>query len=234
VKKAFIGSGIRYDLLVESYNKKGDGSLDRYMEQVLRRHVSGRLKVAPEHTADDTLRIMRKPSFNHFKNFKQKFDQIDRKFELKQQLIPYFISSHPGSSSADMANLAAETKEMGFQLEQVQGFTPTPMTVATIIWYAGVHPYTLKVVYTAKTRKEREDQHRFFFWWKPENRQWIRKTLAQAGAPELAERLLQAKQGNKQVSAGKGGAMAPNARDNFNPKAKYNRTGKSKKRRKNR
>ena len=153
VKKAFVGSGIRYDLLVKGYNKKGDDSLDEYMEQVLTRHVSGRLKVAPEHTSDATLRIMRKPPFRHFHAFKKKFDEIDKKHGLNQQLIPYFISSHPGSEAEDMANLAAETKDMGFKLEQVQGFTPTPMTVATIIYYTGVHPYTLKPIYTAKTRK---------------------------------------------------------------------------------
>lgn len=193
VKKAFVGSGIRYDLLVKSYNKKGDESLDEYMEQVLKKHVSGRLKVAPEHTSDQTLHIMRKPSFRHFHEFKKKFDQIDKKHGLNQQLIPYFISSHPGSQEKDMANLAAETKEMGFQLEQVQGFTPTPMTVATIIYYTGVHPYTLKPVYTAKTREERDNQHRFFFWWKPENREWIKKTLDNAGEEELAEALLRKK-----------------------------------------
>ncbi|HEX2898188.1 MAG TPA: YgiQ family radical SAM protein, partial [Bacteroidia bacterium] len=159
VKKAFVGSGIRYDLLVKSYNKKGDDSLDEYMEQVLRRHVSGRLKVAPEHTSDATLKIMRKPSFKHFHEFKKKFDEIDQKHGLNQQLIPYFISNHPGSKSEDMADLAAETKAMGFQLEQVQSFTPTPMTVATVIYYTGLHPYTMEPIYTPKSKDERELQH---------------------------------------------------------------------------
>jgi uncharacterized radical SAM protein YgiQ len=190
VKKAFVGSGIRYDLLVKSYNKKGDDSLDEYMEQVLKRHVSGRLKVAPEHTSDATLRIMRKPSFKHFHEFKKKFDAIDQKFGLKQQLIPYFISNHPGSKSEDMANLAAETKEMGFQLEQVQSFTPTPMTVATVIYYTGLHPYTLEPIYTPKSKEERDLQHRFFFWYKPENRDWIRNTLRKEGREDLSNRLL--------------------------------------------
>ena len=197
VKKAFVGSGIRYDLLVDSYNKKGDDSLDEYMEQVLTRHVSGRLKVAPEHTSDDTLHIMRKPSFKHFKAFKKKFDALDQKHDLGQQLVPYFISSHPGSTEADMADLAAETKDMGFQLEQVQGFTPTPMTVATIIYYTGVHPYTLKPTYTARSEQERESQHRFFFWWKKENKGWIKKTLEEAGREDLSQRLLAPKQKHK-------------------------------------
>lgn len=190
VKRAFVGSGIRYDLLVKSYNKQGDASLDEYMEQVLRRHVSGRLKVAPEHTAEETLKIMRKPSFKHFHEFKKKFDAIDKKYGLNQQLIPYFISSHPGCDEADMADLAAETKEMGFKLEQVQGFTPTPMTVAEVIYYTGLHPYTLEPVYTAKTEKERQEQHKFFFWYKEENRAWIKQRLQQAKRTDLAERLL--------------------------------------------
>ena len=190
VKKAFVGSGIRYDLLVDSYNKNNDGSLDEYMEQVVTRHVCGRLKVAPEHTSDDTLRIMRKPSFKHFHEFKKKYDKINRKHGLSQPLIPYFISSHPGSKSEDMANLAAETKDMGFRLEQVQDFTPTPMTVATIIYYTGLHPYTLKPVYTAKTKREKQQQHLFFFWHKRENHQQIRDKLVSMGREDLIEKLI--------------------------------------------
>jgi uncharacterized radical SAM protein YgiQ len=191
VKKAFIGSGIRYDLLVKSYNKRGDEeSMNEYMEQVLTKHVSGRLKVAPEHTSDETLKIMRKPSFKHFHEFKKKFDQIDKKHDLNQQLIPYFISSHPGSKEEDMANLACETKDMGFKLEQVQGFTPTPMTVATVAYYSGYHPYTLKPVESIKDKQKKQDQHKFFFWHKKENHGWIRNTLQRAGKPELADRLL--------------------------------------------
>lgn len=191
VKKAFVGSGIRYDLLVDEFNKNNeDGNHDEYIEQVVTRHVSGRLKVAPEHTSDDTLRIMRKPSFKHFHSFKEKYDKIQAKHGLKQQLIPYFISSHPGCEEQDMANLAAETKDMGFQLEQVQDFTPTPMTVATVIYYAGVHPYTLKPVYTAKTREQKQNQHRFFFWYKKENQNWIRAQLKKSKRPELIPKLL--------------------------------------------
>jgi uncharacterized radical SAM protein YgiQ len=190
VKKAFVGSGIRYDLLTPSYNKNADDSIDEYMEQVLTRHVSGRLKVAPEHTSDDTLKVMRKPSFKHFKEFKKKFDIIDKKHGLNQQLVPYFISSHPACKAEDMANLAAETKDLGFQLEQVQDFTPTPMTVATVIYYSGFHPYTLKEHYTPKSPKEKQNQHRFFFWYKRENHSWIKDTLLNANKPELAERLL--------------------------------------------
>jgi uncharacterized radical SAM protein YgiQ len=191
IKKAFVGSGIRYDLLVKDYNKQLDeADAEEYLEQVVTRHVSGRLKVAPEHTADDTLRIMRKPSFKHFHKFKESYDRIQKKNNLNQPLIPYFISSHPGCKEEDMANLAAETKDMGFQLEQVQDFTPTPMTVATVIYYAGVHPYTLKPTFAPKTKEEKKDQHRFFFWYKPENKQWVKDKLLSVGKPELLERLV--------------------------------------------
>ncbi|NBU46450.1 MAG: DUF3362 domain-containing protein [Flavobacteriales bacterium] len=191
VKKAFVGSGIRYDLLVDDFNKNNeDGNHDEYIEQVVTRHVSGRLKVAPEHTADATLRIMRKPSFKYFHKFKEKYDKISEKHHLKQQLIPYFISSHPGCEETDMAELAAETKDMGFQLEQVQDFTPTPMTVAEVIYYSGIHPYTLKPVKTPKTKEEKLNQNRFFFWYKRENQQWIKQRLEKAKRPDLSSKLL--------------------------------------------
>ena len=191
VKKAFIGSGIRYDLLVDDFNKNNDdGNHDEYIEQVITRHVSGRLKVAPEHTSDATLRVMRKPSFQYFHKFKEKYDRLSAKHNLKQQLIPYFISSHPGCEEEDMANLAAETKDMGFQLEQVQDFMPTPMTVAEVIYYTGVHPYTLKPVKTVKTKEEKLNQNRYFFWYKRENQDWIKQRLRKAKRPDLIEKLL--------------------------------------------
>ena len=201
IKKSFIGSGIRYDMLVPEFNKNANPKeLDAYTEEVLTKHVSGRLKVAPEHTSDKVLKQMRKPSFSYFHQFKKRFDQINRKFNLKLQLIPYFISSHPASELEDMANLAAETKDMGFQLEQVQGFTPTPMTVATVIYYSGYHPYTLKKTYTPRSKQEREDQHRFFFWYKKDNQNWIRKSLSKVGRMDLLERLLPSKTDSKKSS----------------------------------
>ena len=190
VKKAFIGSGIRYDLLIESYNQKANGSINDYLEQVVARHTSGRLKVAPEHTSEETLKIMRKPNFKHFHSFKKKFDKVNDKFGMDQKLIPYFISSHPGSQEEDSANLAAETKEMGFELEQVQDFTPTPMTVATVIYYSGFHPYTMEPVFTAKTPKEKKTQNMYFFWHKPEFKKRIRYRLYERGYKHLARRLL--------------------------------------------
>ncbi|MDB4835044.1 YgiQ family radical SAM protein [Cyclobacteriaceae bacterium] len=237
VKKAFVGSGIRYDLLTKSYNKKGDDSLEEYMEQVLTRHVSGRLKVAPEHTAPNTLRIMRKPSFEHFKEFTHMFNKIDKKHELNQQLIPYFISSHPGCQQEDMANLAAETKELGFKLEQVQDFTPTPMTVATVMYYSGYHPYTMDEHYTPKSKKEKLEQHRYFFWYKRENKDWIKSQLTKAGRLDLLDRLMKPtkrafdkpetkkpfKQKTEGLRSGKTKSKPQFAKDSFNPKSKKNR-----------
>ncbi len=191
VKKAFVGSGIRYDLLVPEFNKNGDpDDLEEYSEQLITRHVSGRLKVAPEHTSDNVLKIMRKPSFKHFHTFKKMFERINKKHDLKQQLIPYFISSHPACELEDMANLAAETKDMGFQLEQVQDFTPTPMTVATVIYYSGFHPYTLQPTFTPKAAQEKKEQHRFFFWYKKENHRWIKNVLTKANRKDLVDKLL--------------------------------------------
>ncbi|MEZ4923174.1 MAG: YgiQ family radical SAM protein [Crocinitomicaceae bacterium] len=198
VKKAFVGSGIRYDLLVGDYNKQlKDKDAEEYMEELITNHISGRLKVAPEHTAEETLRIMRKPSFKYFHKFKDAYDRIQRKHGLNQPLIPYFISSHPGCKEEDMADLAAETKDMGFKLEQVQDFTPTPMTVATVIYYAGVHPYTLKPTFVPKSKKEKQDQHRFFFWYKPENKQWVKDKLMQAGRKDLFDKLTEGRSGEK-------------------------------------
>jgi uncharacterized radical SAM protein YgiQ len=191
IKKSFIGSGIRHDMLVPEFNKNADvEELDAYTEEVMTKHVSGRLKVAPEHTSDPVLKLMRKPSFTYFHKFKERFDKINKKKGLNLQLIPYFISSHPACEPEDMANLAVETKDMGFQLEQVQDFTPTPMTVATVIYYSGYHPYTLKEVKTPKTRQEKLDQHKFFFWYKKENRQWIKNTLTKVGRTDLLKSLL--------------------------------------------
>lgn len=192
VKKAFVSSGIRYDLLVSDFNKSDEtNSLTPYMEQLVKHHIPGRLKVAPEHTSDKVLKLMRKPSFTNFHKFKAKFEKINEKNGLKQPLIPYFISSHPGCEMQDMANLAIETKEMGFQLEQVQDFTPTPMTVSTVVYYAGVHPYTLEEISTVKDVQKKKDQNKFFFWYKHENHQWIKNALMKEGRADLIPALLQ-------------------------------------------
>lgn len=190
IKKSFIGSGVRYDLLLHrSKDEKTNRAAQQYIHELICHHVSGRLKVAPEHTSDSVLMLMRKPSFSQFQDFKRIFDNINRKEHLNQQIIPYFISSHPGCSEADMAELAVLTKQLDFHLEQVQDFTPTPMTVSTETWYTGFHPYTLEPVFCAKTPMEKQAQRQFFFWYKPEERQRIEKSLHRINRPDLIQKL---------------------------------------------
>ena len=190
VKKSFIGSGVRYDL---SMHPTGDKAVDktnrRYNEELIRDHVSGRLKVAPEHTADPVLQVMRKPSFALFHDFKDIFDAVNRKYDLRQQLIPYFISSHPGCREVDMAELACQTKDLNFHLEQVQDFTPTPMTVATEIYYSGYHPYTGEKIFTAVRPEEKLAQRKYFFWYDRAYRQDITRSLTRLHRPDLIKRL---------------------------------------------
>ena len=167
IKKSFIGSGVRYDLLLyRSKDEKSNKSAMEYTRELIKNHVSGRLKVAPEHTSDHVLRLMRKPSFQQFYEFKRIFDRINREEHLNQQIIPYFISSHPGCRESDMAELARLTRQMGYKLEQVQDFTPTPMTVSTEMFYTGYDPYTLEPVYAAHTQDEKLAQREYFFWYK--------------------------------------------------------------------
>ena len=190
IKKSFIGSGVRYDLLLhQSKDPIINKSTQEYTRELIARHVSGRLKVAPEHTSDRVLNIMRKPSFSQFQEFKKIFDRINKEEGLRQQLIPYFISSHPGCKEEDMAELAVITKRLDFHLEQVQDFTPTPMTVATEAWYTGYHPYTLEPVFSAKTPREKLAQRQFFFWYKPEERKNIINELRRIGRQDLIDKL---------------------------------------------
>jgi uncharacterized radical SAM protein YgiQ len=190
VKKAFIGSGIRYDLVLHRTDEeKINVGNQKYLEEVILNHVSGRLKVAPEHTSDKVLKIMRKPSFGLFFKLKRFFDSVNELKGLKQQLIPYFISSHPGSSTAEMAELAAETKGLDFKLEQVQDFTPTPMTLATVIYYSGYHPYTLEKIGAAKTQAQKLAQRKFFFWYQKEHRNELIAELRKINRPDLELKL---------------------------------------------
>lgn len=191
VKKSFIGSGVRYDLLLhKTNNPQIDKSTLEYTRELILNHVSGRLKVAPEHTSESVLTIMRKPSFLLFEQFKTIFDRINEENHLRQQLIPYFISSHPGCREEDMAELAILTKRLNFHLEQVQDFTPTPMTVSTETWYTGYHPYTMKPIFSAHSQQEKLSQRMFFFWYKPEERRLIIKELKKIGRSDLIAKLL--------------------------------------------
>ncbi len=190
IKKSFIGSGVRYDLLLHrSDDENINKAAKEYTRELICRHVSGRLKVAPEHTSDRVLKLMRKPPFSQFESFKKIFDDINTKENLRQQIIPYFISSHPGCKEEDMAELAVKTKNLNFHLEQVQDFTPTPMTVSTEAWYTGFDPYTLEPVFSAKTQREKLAQRQFFFWYKPEERRNIEHELMRLGRPDLIRQL---------------------------------------------
>lgn len=197
VKKSFIGSGVRYDLsMIPTGDKKVDAANRRYNEELIHNHVSGRLKVAPEHTEAHVLDVMRKPSFTLFEDFTDIFNHINERYNLRQQLIPYFISSHPGCTEIDMAELAIKTKSLNFQLEQVQDFTPTPMTVATEIYYSGVHPYTGEKLYTATTPEEKLRQRMYFFWYESSRRSDITRRLQQLHRPDLMHRLFSSRRGH--------------------------------------
>lgn len=155
VKKSFVGSGIRYDLMSEEYGRA-----------LITRHVSGRLKVAPEHTSSAVLQLMRKPSWSEYEKFHRFFEKVNTESGLRQQLIPYFISSHPGCTHKDMEQLAAQCKRLHYRPEQVQDFTPTPMTLATTMFYTGLNPYTMEKVYVARSKEEKDRQKGYFFFWK--------------------------------------------------------------------
>lgn len=190
IKKAFVGSGIRYDMLLHSSDDdKCNKAAQELTKELIINHVSGRLKVAPEHTSPQVLKLMRKPPFEQFGQFKQQFDRINAEAGLNQQIIPYFISSHPGCTNEDMADLAVKTKNLNFKLEQVQDFTPTPMTLATEIYYSGYHPYTLEPIKTAKTKEEKLEQRKFFFWYKPEYRKAIIRDLQRMKRTDLQQKL---------------------------------------------
>lgn len=214
VKKSFIGSGVRYDLLLhKSKDEESNKAAEQYARELIVKHVSGRLKVAPEHTSDRVLKLMRKPSFKEFYEFKRFFDRVNKEENLHEQIIPYFISSHPGCHEEDMAELAVITKDLDFHLEQVQDFTPTPMTVSTEAWYTGYDPYTLEPVFSAKTPREKLAQRQFFFWYKPEERGNIERELRRIGRPDLIEKLYGGRKGHHE----KGRAAHPSV--HYDPKA---------------
>lgn len=197
IKKSFIGSGVRYDLILHhSKDEESNKAAMEYARELITKHVSGRLKVAPEHTSDNVLQLMRKPPFRQFDDFKHIFNRINREAHLNQQIIPYFISSHPGCREEDMAQLAVLTKRLDFQLEQVQDFTPTPMTVSTETWYTGYDPYTLQEVYSAHSQKEKLAQRQYFFWYKPEERRSIEQSLRRIGRSDLIRELCPGAGGN--------------------------------------
>ena len=236
IKKSFIGSGVRYDLLLHNVkDEKTNHSTQEYTRELIKNHVSGRLKIAPEHTSDRVLYLMSKPSFKQFYQFKRIFDKINKEENLRQQIIPYFISSHPGCKEEDMAELAVITKDLDFHLEQVQDFTPTPMTVSTEAWYSGYDPYTLEPVFSAKTPREKLAQRQFFFWYKPEERRNIEKELKRIGRIDLIGKLYDNKpfRGKVNYDPKAIGSSPSNNRGNRN-KESYNQNKDWNKKKKNR
>ena len=236
IKKSFIGSGVRYDLLLHNAkDEKTNHSTQEYTRELIKNHVSGRLKIAPEHTSDRVLYLMRKPSFKQFYQFKRIFDKINKEENLRQQIIPYFISSHPGCKEEDMAELAVITKDLDFHLEQVQDFTPTPMTVSTEAWYSGYDPYTLEPVFSAKTPREKLAQRQFFFRYKPEERRNIEKELKRIGRIDLIGKLYDNKpfRGKVNYDPKAIGSSPSNNRGNRN-KESYNQNKDWNKKKKNR
>lgn len=190
IKHCFVGSGIRYDLCLNNTNdKRVNQANNEYLETIVKHHVSGRLKVAPEHASDKVLNLMRKPSFSLFYQLKDKFDAVNKKNGLNQQIIPYFISSHPGCSAEDMAELAIATKQLDFKLEQVQDFTPTPMTLATTMYYTGYHPYSLEKITSSKTPESKKIQNMFFFWYRKEFKSQIIAVLNRLKRPDLIKKI---------------------------------------------
>jgi uncharacterized radical SAM protein YgiQ len=170
IKKAFIGSGVRCDLLFQDWNRNAGAGEREYLEELSVNHVSGRLKVAPEHTSPHVLNLMRKVPFTLFRKLKEQFERITVREGLKYEIIPYFISSHPGSSASDMSDLAGEVRSLGIKPEQVQDFTPTPMTLSTAMYYCGFDPYTGKKVFVARGVEEKRKQKDYFFWYKKKDR----------------------------------------------------------------
>ena len=225
IKHSYIGSGVRYDLLLHrSKDEASNKAAMEYTRELICKHVSGRLKVAPEHTSDRVLYLMRKPSFQQFYDFKRIFDRINREENLRQQIIPYFISSHPGCHEEDMAELAVLTKNMDFHLEQVQDFTPTPMTNATETWYTGYDPYTLEPIFSAKNQKEKLAQRQYFFWYKPEERRGIEQSLRRIGRPDLIAKLYSGMPGFASPSSKASYASpARNTKDTRNTRYENNR-----------
>ena len=190
VKKSFVGSGVRYDLSMMQHKDAKIAEVNRrYNRELIEHHVSGRLKVAPEHTSDEVLDCMRKPSFSLFYKFKRIFDDVNQNTGMRQQLIPYFISSHPACMEEHMAELAVITKNLDFRLEQVQDFTPTPMTLATEIYYTGIHPYTGEEIFTAKNERDKLAQRKYFFWYDKEYRKPICDSLKRIGRQDLVKEL---------------------------------------------
>lgn len=193
VKKVFIRSGIRYDYLMADKDHS-------FMKELCEYHVSGTLKVAPEHISDCVLGYMRKPDRKVFENFTKLYKKTNEKLGKKQYLIPYLISSHPGSELSDAIDLALYLKKSGFIPDQVQDFYPTPGTLATTMYYTETDPFTMKKVYVAKSMHEKKMQRALMHFHKKENIPAVREALTEAGRLDLIETFYPTAKGRAQKS----------------------------------
>ena len=178
VKKVFVRSGIRFDYLLADKD-------DTFLEELCKYHVSGQLKVAPEHISDNVLRYMGKPSNQVFEEFSAKYKKMNEKLGLKQYMVPYLMSSHPGSTLKDAVALAEYIRDIGYMPEQVQDFYPTPSTISTCMYYTGVDPRTMKPVYVAKNPHEKAMQRALIQYKRPENYDLVKEALQKAGRTDL-------------------------------------------------
>lgn len=178
VKKVFIRSGIRYDYAI--YDKN-----DEFIKEICKHHISGQLKVAPEHISDNVLKNMGKPSFKVYKRFYDKYYEINKKLGKKQYLVPYLMSSHPGSTLNDAIELALYIKKNKLHPEQVQDFYPTPFTISTCMYYTGINPLTMESVYVPDTMEEKQMQRALLQFSKPENYKLVEKALIKANREDL-------------------------------------------------
>lgn len=177
VKKVFIRSGIRFDYLMLAK--------DDFLRELCEHHISGQLKIAPEHISDRVTRLMGKSGSKVYRRFVEKFTRMNKQLGKKQYLVPYFMSSHPGSQLEDAIELAEFIKEMGYHPEQVQDFIPTPGTLSTCMWYTGLNPLTGQQVYSAKSPEEKAMQRALMQFWLPKNYELVRRALEKAGRRDL-------------------------------------------------
>lgn len=189
VKKVFIRSGIRYDYLIADKDPN-------FFEELVRYHISGQLKVAPEHCSDRVLDYMGKPHFDVYQKFYQRFFELNKKFGMNQYLVPYMISSHPGSTLEDAIELALYLRKIGYHPEQVQDFYPTPGTISTAMFYTELDPMTLKPVFVVKNPREKAYQRALLQCFNPKNHALVKEALIHAGRPDLIRVLLPSIRGN--------------------------------------
>ena len=196
IKKVFIRSGIRFDYLMLAK--------DDFLQELCEHHISGQLKIAPEHISDRVTRIMGKSSRNIYVRFVERFNRMNKKLGKKQFLVPYFMSSHPGCTLEDAIELAVFIKEMGYHPEQVQDFIPTPGTLSTCMWYSGINPMTGEKVYSAKKPEDKAMQRALMQYWLPGNYDLVKKALEKAKRLDLIgygpDCLIRPEKGGKAIS----------------------------------